>query len=64
MGGGVGSAAAAAAWLAGCSAAAGQPTIRQPIRSRVAGGLGGWALGGRALELPDGLAFPCRRDPI
>jgi hypothetical protein len=26
--------------------------------SRVAGGLGGWALGGRALELPDGLAFP------
>ena len=26
--------------------------------ARVAGGLGGWALGGRALELPDGLAFP------
>jgi hypothetical protein len=25
--------------------------------SRVAGGLGGWALGGRALELPEGLAF-------
>ena len=25
--------------------------------ARVAGGLGGWALGGRALELPDGLAF-------
>jgi len=27
------------------------------IVARVAGGLGGWALGGRALELPDGLAF-------
>jgi hypothetical protein len=26
--------------------------------ARVAGGLGGWALGGRALELPEGLAFP------
>ncbi len=26
--------------------------------ARVAGGLGGWALGGRALELPNGLAFP------
>jgi hypothetical protein len=26
--------------------------------ARVAGGLGGWALGGRALELPTGLAFP------
>jgi hypothetical protein len=26
--------------------------------ARVAGGLGGWALGGRALELPAGLAFP------
>jgi hypothetical protein len=25
--------------------------------ARVAGGLGGWALGGRALELPSGLAF-------
>jgi hypothetical protein len=26
--------------------------------ARIAGGLGGWALGGRALELPKGLAFP------
>ena len=43
-----------------CSAAAqAAPTIApaDPI-ARVAGGLGGWALGGRALELPNGLAFP------
>ena len=43
------------AGLLGGGAANEPPT--DPI-SRVAGGLGGWALGGRALELPDGLAFP------
>ncbi len=43
------------AGLLGGGGADDQPV--DPI-SRVAGGLGGWALGGRALELPDGLAFP------
>ena len=28
------------------------------LTSRITGTLGGWALGGRALELPEGLAFP------
>ena len=32
--------------------------------ARVAGGLGGWALGGRALELPTVWRFRCQRDPI
>jgi mono/diheme cytochrome c family protein len=32
------------------------PVDDDPV-ARVAGGLGGWALGGRALELPSGLAF-------
>ncbi len=32
------------------------PVDDDPV-ARVAGGLGGWALGGRALELPAGLAF-------
>jgi len=40
----------------GAGGAADDPPV-DPI-ARVAGGLGGWALGGRALELPDGLAFP------
>ena len=34
---------------------AGRPAVEQATRG--AGGLGGWALGGRAIELPDGLAF-------
>ena len=34
---------------------ANRPTVDQATRG--AGGLGGWALGGRAIELPDGLAF-------
>jgi hypothetical protein len=36
--------------------AAADPVDDDPV-ARVAGGLGGWALGGRALELPAGLAF-------
>jgi hypothetical protein len=32
-------------------------TVDDDPVARVAGGLGGWALGGRALELPSGLAF-------
>ena len=44
------------AGLLGGGGAADDPPA-DPI-ARVAGGLGGWALGGRALELPDGLAFP------
>ena len=45
--------------LAGLLGGGGDPNAppADPI-ARVAGGLGGWALGGRALELPDGLAFP------
>jgi hypothetical protein len=44
------------AGLLGGGGAADDPPA-DPI-ARVAGGLGGWALGGRALELPAGLAFP------
>jgi len=40
----------------GGGGAADDPVDDDPV-ARVAGGLGGWALGGRALELPPGLAF-------
>jgi mono/diheme cytochrome c family protein len=40
----------------GGGGAAADPVDDDPV-ARVAGGLGGWALGGRALELPSGLAF-------
>jgi hypothetical protein len=58
MGGGVrlgGSGRGLAALIGGGGGANDPPA--DPI-ARVAGGLGGWALGGRALELPPGLAFP------
>ena len=42
--------------LGGGGGAAADPVDDDPV-ARVAGGLGGWALGGRALELPSGLAF-------
>jgi hypothetical protein len=49
------------ALLGGAAGAArrGQQPAEQPVEqlARGAGGLGGWALGGRAIELPDGLAF-------
>lgn len=41
---------------AGRGAAAAAPTGLEQVVTG-AGGLGGWALGGRAVELPDGLAF-------
>jgi hypothetical protein len=39
--------------------AGGAGRVESPVEQLVrgAGGLGGWALGGRAIELPDGLAF-------
>jgi hypothetical protein len=57
MGGGVrlGGSGRGLATLIGSGGANDPPA--DPI-ARVAGGLGGWALGGRALELPSGLAFP------
>jgi hypothetical protein len=60
MGGGVrlggrGGGGGLAGLLGGGGGADDPPT--DPI-ARVAGGLGGWALGGRAIELPAGLAFP------
>ena len=36
----------------------GRGAAQGDLAARVTGSLGGWALGGRALELPDGLAFP------
>jgi hypothetical protein len=59
MGGGVrlgGGRGGGLAGLLGGGGGASDPPA-DPI-ARVAGGLGGWALGGRALELPEGLAFP------
>lgn len=59
MGGGVrlGGRGAAGGFAALLGGAGPNDPPADPI-ARVAGGLGGWALGGRALELPDGLAFP------
>ena len=54
--GGAGRGGGLAALLGGGTAGANDAPA-DPI-ARVAGGLGGWALGGRALELPNGLAFP------
>jgi hypothetical protein len=44
-----------AALLTGRGGGGGDPSDNQV--GRAGGGLGGWALGGRALELPEGLAF-------
>ena len=51
-----------AALLGGAAA----PTILRPIRSRASpADSAGWALGGRALELPEGSGVPASpRDPI
>lgn len=35
---------------------------RDDLTAQATGSLGGWALGGRALELPEGLAFPVAKD--
>jgi hypothetical protein len=53
--GGAGRGGGLAALLGGGGGANDPPA--DPI-ARVAGGLGGWAVGGRARELPEGLAFP------
>ena len=49
-------AARGAAWPGCLVGAAAPPRLTNPA-ARDAAGLGGWALGGRALELPSGLAF-------
>jgi hypothetical protein len=54
MGGGVRGGGGLGAFLAGRDS----PDRPENPIARVAGGLGGWALGGRANELPSGLAFP------
>ncbi len=45
------------AGAAGRAGGGGQDAAIQQIGRAAGGGLGGWALGGRALELPSGLAF-------
>ena len=54
--------------LAGLLGGRGAGTAADDPAARVGGGLGGWALGGRALELPSGLAFfvaqRVRFDPV